>query len=535
MTRSHFLQQLDDVHHAWDVIVIGGGATGLGTAVEAAGRGYRTLLLERNDFASGTSSRSTKLVHGGVRYLRQGNLVLVMEALKERGILLRNAPHLVHDIPFVVPLYDWWEGPFYGAGLTLYDVLAGRLGMEPSRHLTREEMHLLFPTISDKGLRGGIMYHDGQFDDARLAVSLARTLVDLGGAPLNYCAATNLIKANGLTTGVEATDLESGKSFRLQSRVVINATGVFADGIRKLDDSSVPAVVTPSQGIHLVVARSFLPGNTAIMVPHTDDGRVLFAIPWHDRVLIGTTDTPVSDISQEPCPGREEIDFLLEHTGRYLVSPPERKDILSIFAGLRPLVGKNNKGETSTFSRDHQVLVSRSGLVTITGGKWTTYRLMAQDTVDQAALVGGLASHPSNSVHQRIHGWREAPAEDPLGVYGSDAEQLQGMASAIPSGMERMHPDLPYLVCEAVWAVRHEFARTVSDVLARRTRALFLDAAASIAMAPLVAGLIAAELGRDESWQQRQIEEFRALARTYLPMESSIPPAPSTPSKRMLA
>jgi glycerol-3-phosphate dehydrogenase len=521
MTRSHLLQQLEDPHHTWDVIVIGGGATGLGTAVDSAGRGYRTLLLERNDFASGTSSRSTKLIHGGVRYLRQGDLALVMDSLKERGILLRNAPHLVHNLPFIVPLYEWWEGTFYGAGLTLYDVLAGRLGMEPSRHLTREETLSLVPTLSARELRGGIMYHDGQFDDSRLAVSLARTLVDLGGVPINYCAVTNLTKINGLTSGVEAVDRESGKSYRLQSRVVINATGVFTDSIRKLDDSTVPAVIRPSQGIHLVVAPSFLPGSTAIMVPHTDDGRVLFAIPWHDRVLIGTTDTPVSEISQEPCPGSEEIDFLLEHAGRYLVSPPNRTDILSIFAGLRPLVGSNDKGATSTYSRDHKVIVSRSGLVTITGGKWTTYRLMAQDTVDQAAVIGGLPHRPSNSVDQRIHGWQEAPADDPLGVYGCDAEQVREMASTIPSGMERLHPGVPYLVCEPVWAVRHEFARTVTDVLARRTRALFLDAAAAIAMAPQVAALIAAELDRDESWQLRQIEEFHALAQTYLPKEAS--------------
>ena len=516
MTRALFLQQLDDPDYQWDIIVIGGGATGLGAAVDSAGRGYRTLLLERNDFASGTSSRSSKLIHGGVRYLRQGNLVLVMDALKERGVLLRNAPHLVHDLRFVVPLYEWWEGHYYGAGLKFYDVLAGRMGLEPSRHLTREETLALCPTLAGTGLRGSILYHDAQFDDARLAISLARTLVDLGGVALNYCDVTNLTKMNGLTAGVEAVDSESGKTYRLKSKAVINAAGVFADGIRKLDDSSSPPVIAPSQGIHLVLERSFLPGNTAVMVPHTDDGRVLFAIPWHNRVLIGTTDTPAEEISQEPSPGNDEIEFLLEHAGRYLVTPPERKDIVSVFAGLRPLVGTNKSGETSALSRDHLVLVSHSGLVTITGGKWTTYRQMAQDVVDQAAVVGGLEPRPSVSAHQRIHGWQKAPADNYLGVYGSDAELLREMAASIPAGLERMHPELPYLACEVVWGVRHEFARTVTDVLARRTRALFLDAAASIAMAPRVAGLIAAELDRDESWQQLQIEGFRALAQKYL-------------------
>ena len=517
MIRSHFIQQLDDPHHQWDVIVIGGGATGLGTAVESAGRGYRTLLLERDDFASGTSSRSTKLIHGGVRYLEQGNLVLVMDALRERGYLLRNAPHLVHDLPFVVPLYEWWEGPFYGAGLTLYDLLAGRLGMAHSRHLTREETIAAVPTVVPDGLRGGIVYHDGQFDDARLAISLARTLVDLGGVALNYCQVTRFLKTGGITTGVAVLDHESGREYRLQAKVVINATGVFTDTVRMLDDSAVAPIVTPSQGVHLVLDRSFLPGNSAIMVPHTDDGRLLFAIPWLDRVLVGTTDTPVTNIAAEPCPGADEIEFLLEHVGRYLVSRPERTDILSVFAGLRPLVTANHGGRAASLSRDHLILVSQSGLVSVTGGKWTTYRQMGQDTIDRAAVVGGLEPRSSNSVQQRIHGWQTTQVDDQFGVYGTDSEKLRDLAASIPSGFERLHPDLPYCVAEVVWAARHEFARTITDLLARRTRALFLDAAASMTMAPLVAELMAAELDRDELWQQQQVDAFRSLAIHYLP------------------
>jgi len=517
MTRSHCLQQLDDSQHQWDVIVIGGGATGLGTAVESAGRGYRTLLLERDDFASGTSSRSTKLIHGGVRYLAQGRLPLVMDALRERSCLMRNAPHLVHDLPFVVPLYDWWEGPFYGSGLTLYDLLAGRLGLAPSRRLTREETIAALPTVATRGLRGGILYHDGQFDDARLAISLTRTLFDLGGIALNYCPVTRLLKTGGITTGVAAHDRESDREYQLQTKVVINATGVFTDAIRRLDDSSASAVITPSQGIHLVLGRSFLPGNTAIMVPHTDDGRVLFAIPWLDRVLVGTTDTPITDISAEPCPKAAEIEFLLEHVGRYLLSRPERKDILSVFAGLRPLVAADHGGATAALSRDHLILVSPSDLVTITGGKWTTYRQMAEDTIDKAAVVGGLQARPSHSVQQRIHGWQPLPVAGPFAAYGSDATKLSELATATASGFEQLHPALPYLVGEVVWAVRHEFARTVTDLLARRTRALFLDASASMAMAPRMAELMAAELGRDALWQQQQVEDFRSLAAQYLP------------------
>src|SRR6266567_3942516 len=382
MTRDELLQQLDDPSQIWDMIVIGGGATGLGTAVEAASRSYRTLLLEQSDFAKGTSSRSTKLIHGGVRYLQQGNLALVLEALHERGLLVRNAPHLVHNLSFVVPLYDWWEGPFYGIGLKLYDMLAGRLGLGPSRLLSREETLERLPTVAPEGLRGGVIYHDGQFDDARLAVSLARTLADLGGTPLNYLQVTGLVKEGGTTTGVTGRDSETSREYRLRGRVVVNATGVFTDQVRRLDDPEAAPVIAPSQGVHLVLDRSFLPGDSAIMIPHTADKRVLFAVPWHGRVVVGTTDTPVSRVSLEPVPLPEEIDFLLAHAARYLTRHPARGDVLSAFAGLRPLVHPGGGGETAAISREHAVLLSNSGLVSITGGKWTTYRRMGEDTVN---------------------------------------------------------------------------------------------------------------------------------------------------------
>jgi glycerol-3-phosphate dehydrogenase len=517
MRRDELIAQLDDPHQLWDMIVIGGGATGLGTAVDAASRGYRTLLLEGWDFAAGTSSRSTKLIHGGVRYLRQGNLALVLESLHERGLLLRNAPHLVHNLSFVVPLYDWWEGPFYGVGLTFYDLLAGRLGLGPSRHLSREETVQLLPTVEPAGLRGGISYHDGQFDDARLAIALARTLEELGGVPLNYLPVTGIVKTARLTSGVIARDLESDREFQLRARVVINATGVFCDALRRLDDPAASGIIAPSQGIHLVLDRAFLPGASAIMVPHTDDGRVLFAVPWYGRVLIGTTDTPVSAVSREPRPLATEIDFLLRHAARYLTRHPTRSDVLSVFAGLRPLLKSDAPTETAALARDHAIAISSSGLVTITGGKWTTYRKMAEDTVDRAALVAGLAARPACTEQLRLHGYSASPESGPLGVYGAEAAQLRELAAALPSGAEPLHPRFPYLVCQVVWAVRHEYARTVEDVLARRTRALFLDAAASMELAPLVARLLAAELGRDEGWQQRQVADYRALAQGYLP------------------
>lgn len=517
MNRHDLLGQLDVPGPPWDCIVIGGGATGLGTAVEAASRGYRTLLLEQGDFSAATSSRSTKLIHGGLRYLRQGRVGLVRQALHERGLLFRNAPHLVRRIACVLPIYAWWEEPLYALGVKCYDLLAGRLGLGPSRRLSRQATLERLPTLAPDGLRGGIVYQDGQFDDARLAVSLARTLLDLGGLPLNHVAVTGFLKAGGRIVGVSARDAETGQEFELHSRVVINATGVFADALRRLDDPEAAPIIAPSQGIHLVLERSFLPGDSALVIPRTDDGRVLFAIPWQDRVLIGTTDTPVTAVSREPRPLPAEIDYLLAHAARYLNPAPVRRDVRSVYAGLRPLVRSGHGANTAALSRDHTLLVSASGLVSVTGGKWTTYRGMAEDTVDRAAAVAGLVATPSVTAGLRLHGWRESPAAGPWESYGGDAEALAALAAIVPDGHARLHPRLPYRTSEVVWAVRHELARTVEDVLARRTRALFLDAAASMAMAPRVARLMAAELGRDERWQRRQVADFQALARGYLP------------------
>ena len=506
-----------DFAQPWDFLVVGGGATGLGTAVEAASRGYRTLLVEQHDFAKGTSSRSTKLIHGGVRYLQQGNVSLVLEALRERGLLLRNAPHLVHNLSFVVPTYDWWEGPFYGIGLKLYDMLAGRMGLGPSRFLSREETLGLIPTLEPGGLRGGVIYYDGQFDDARLAVTLMRTLLDLGGTALNYMPVVSLLKEGGLVRGALVRDAETGEERELHARVVVNATGVFADGLRRMDEPSTEPILAPSQGVHLVLDRSFQPSDSAILVPHTDDGRVLFAVPWHGRVVVGTTDTPATETSLEPRSLPEEIDFLLTHAARYLTRDPSASDVLSCFAGLRPLVRGGTEGtKTASLSRDHTLLISASGLVTITGGKWTTYRKMGEDTVTQAALLAGLPDRPSVTAELHLHGW--SPEMEPTvdwAVYGSDAAALTRLCEERPEWREPLHPRLPYRACEVVWAARFEMARTVEDVLSRRTRALLLDARASAEIAPDVARLMAAELGKDEAWERAQVEEYRALARGY--------------------
>jgi glycerol-3-phosphate dehydrogenase len=488
----------------WDCCIIGGGATGLGVAVDAASRGYRTLLLERDDFAKGTSSRSTKLVHGGVRYLQQGNIKLVMEALYERGILRKNAPHLVKNQSFIVPNYKWWEGPYYGIGLKVYDWMAGSLGLGPSRLLSREETLQLAPTLDAEGLRGGVLYHDGQFDDARLAISLAQTAAGQGGVLLNYCRVDGLIKEDSRIMGVQATDQLSGKSYTLRARAVINATGVFTDSILRMDDPGAETVIAPSQGVHIVLDKSFLPGEAAILVPHTDDGRVLFAVPWHDKIIIGTTDTPVKEVRAEPVALPEEIDFILHQIGRYLAKPPGREDILSVFAGLRPLVKSSSK-KTAELSRDHLIMVADSGLITIAGGKWTTYRRMAEDTVNTMIAKTGLDNRPCVTSTLGIHGGD-----------GQQADSLRALLAADPGLDGKLHVALPYTRAEIVRAAREELCMTLEDALSRRTRSLLLDARAAMACAPEVAGLLAKELGRDKAWEQEQVEEFRKLAGGYL-------------------
>jgi glycerol-3-phosphate dehydrogenase len=517
MNRSSLLTRLATERDPWDVLVVGGGATGLGVAVDAAARGYRTALLEQSDFAKGTSSRSTKLIHGGVRYLRQGNVTLVLEALRERGILRRNAPHLVHDVPFVVPSYDWWESPFYGIGLRLYDLLAGKEGFGPSRLLSRAETLERLPTIETEGLRGGVLYYDGQFDDARLAMSLARTAADHGAVLINYLAVTGLVKDGGIVRGVAARDVETGDEHVVRARVVVNATGAWTDTLRRVDDPASEPLIRPSQGVHIVLDRRFHPGDAAIMVPHTDDGRVLFAIPWHDRVVVGTTDTPVAAAPLEPRPLPEEIEFLLVHAARYLTEDPRPEDVLSTFAGIRPLVGSAAELRSAAISRDHTLLVSESCLVTITGGKWTTYRKMAQDTVDHAAVLAGLPERACPTETLRLHGYDPGTERSgSLALYGADAASIEALVRETPALGGLLHPRLPYVAAEVVWAAREEMARTVEDVLARRTRALLLDARASIEAAEAVAGLLATELGRDARWRDEQVRIYRELAQGYL-------------------
>ncbi|MEM7624047.1 MAG: glycerol-3-phosphate dehydrogenase/oxidase [Planctomycetota bacterium] len=522
--RATMLDRVRGAAEPWDMLVIGGGATGVGVALDAAARGYRTLLLEQHDLGKGTSSRSTKLVHGGVRYLQQGNVSLVMEALRERGILHENAPHLVDELRFIVPNYSWWEAPFYCIGMKVYDLLARKYSFGPSRNLDKDETLSAIPTLQTDGLRGGVQYFDGQFDDARLLVNMAQTAIEQGATVLNHCPVTGLTRGDdGFIDGATARDAETGEAFQIKAKVVVNATGAFCDAVRRMADDDAEPMIAPSQGVHLVFDKKFLPGDTAIMVPHTSDGRVMFAIPWHGKTVVGTTDTPIESVDLEPKALDEEIGFILETAGLYLEPKPTREDVLSVFCGIRPLVKASGEGNTSKLSRDHTIHISQAGLLTIAGGKWTTYRHMAEDAVNQAAVLGDLEDRACTTRTLRIHGHCDAEAAPDLGipgdlaVYGSDAPRLRELIEADPALGEPLHAELPYPRAVVVWAARHELARGVDDVLARRTRALLLNARAAIAAALVVAELLAMELNRDEAWQREQVDAFRELAAAYLP------------------
>lgn len=514
MNRKESLKKVHSRKKAWDIVIIGGGASGLGAAADAASRGYKTLLLEKYDFSKGTSSRSTKLVHGGVRYLQNGDISLVIEALKERGIMRKNAPHLVQDLSFVIPSYDWWNSPFYGIGLKVYDMMAGKLGLGPSTLLDREETIDLIPNVKQDGLRGGVIYHDGQFDDARMAVSLAQTAANHGACLINYCGVVGLDKENDLITGVRAKDQHSGEQLEISAKVVINATGVFSDDIMQMDEPKAKKLIKPSQGVHIVLEKRFLDSPHAIMVPHTTDGRVLFAVPWNDYVVVGTTDTQMDETLVEPLALEEEIEFILENAGAYMTVPPKRSDIKSVFSGLRPLAAPEDNGAaTKEISRHHKVTVSTSGLVSILGGKWTTYRKMAEDIINTAQSVGGLPERACITQNLPIHGYDyNSDWSDPLHVYGTDAEKIRAIDS---EGNESLSKDLYVSPNQIRWAVREEMAQTVEDVLARRNRALFLNAKESIHIAPQVAQIMAEEMNKDADWVTHQLEDYARVTASY--------------------
>ncbi len=505
----------------WDFIIIGGGATGVGCAVDAAARGFSVLLLEQSDFGKGTSSRSTKLVHGGVRYLAQGNLALVREALKERGLLLKNAPHLVYRQAFVIPVYSYWDKFFYGAGLKSYNLLSGKYGFGKSEILSVEETIERLPNIKKDGLYGGILYFDGQFDDTRLLINLVRTAAEYGAVMLNYARIFALNKDDdGKVDGAAIYDEISGEVFLAKAKVVINATGAFCDAVRLMSDRKAEKLIQPSQGIHLVFDKKFLPSESALMIPKTSDERVLFAIPWHGHAIFGTTDTPVEKPELEPLAQAQEIEFILETARNYLENPPTRADILSIFTGVRPLVKNSENQHTAGLSRDHTIEIDDANLLTITGGKWTTYRRMAEDAVSQAATLAGFEERESATKKLKIHGSeRRSETSENLAVYGSDAAEIERLIADNAELGVKLHPALPYSKAEIVWFCRREMAQTVEDILARRSRALFLNARAAVEIAPQIAQIMAKELKIEDAevWIDEQLKSFNQTAENFLP------------------
>jgi glycerol-3-phosphate dehydrogenase len=519
MNRQKCVEELKkQADKVWDIIVIGGGATGLGVAQDAASRGYKTLLLEQSDFAKATSSRSTKLVHGGVRYMAQGDLLLVIEALHERGLMLKNAPHLTFNQEFVIPVYTLWEVIMYTVGLKFYDLMAGRLSMGKSYFINREQTRLRLPLLNSKGLKGGVVYHDGQFDDSRMAFALAESCARYEGIVLNYFKVTGLLKdERGKINGVSARDIDSGKEYNLKTRLVINATGVFADEISRLDDPESKTTIRPSQGVHIVLDKSFLRSNSAIMIPNTDDGRVLFAIPWYNEVVIGTTDTPLDKISLEPVALDEEIIFILRTAEKYLVTPPKREDILCIYAGLRPLAANpDNPASTKEVSRRHKITLSPSGLLTIIGGKWTTYRRMAEETIDRAIKAGLMDKAKCVTSNIKLTTINTDNILKRLYIYGDHYVDIEKMISENPELGIPVDPRLPYTSAEILWICRNEMPLRLEDILARRTRSLFLNARASAEIAPVVAGFMASEFGYDQKWQEEQVESYKELVKNYI-------------------
>ncbi|MBD1432652.1 glycerol-3-phosphate dehydrogenase/oxidase [Sphingobacterium sp. DN00404] len=516
-TRTEAIHTIEN-SSTWDIAIIGGGATGLGIAVDAAARGYKTLLIEKYDFAKGTSSKSTKLVHGGVRYLANGDIKLVYSALKERGLIFQNAPHVSFVQSFVIPSYSLFSKLKFLVGLKLYDWMAGGLRIGKSSLLSKKEVVEKLPKVKTKGLRGGIQYFDGQFDDARLAINLAQTATEYDAVTLNYAEATAIRKdANGKVNGLSFVDRVSGTTYDVHAKVVINATGIFVDDILKLDTPTHKNLVRPSQGAHIVIDQKFLGNEDALMIPETSDGRVLFGVPWHGKVLLGTTDTPLNEHQIEPRPLEEEIEFILSTANEYLEDAPTRADIRSVFAGLRPLAAPTNGDGNSTkeISRDHKLIKSDSGLITITGGKWTTYRKMGEETVNLAIKTGKLPQSPCKTNQLPLHGYTEDKHAGHWQVYGSDMVAIQKLMDNNPAFAEKLHKDYDFTVAEVIWACKNEMIVKVEDFLARRIRLLLLDAQASLEAAPLVAKIMAEQLDKDNEWLHSELVDYELLVKNY--------------------
>lgn len=502
MNRNLVIAEIEK-ETVWDIVVIGGGSTGLGTALEAATRGYKVLLVEQSDFAKSTSGKSTKLIHGGVRYLAQGNIRLVREANIERGLLIKNAPHLVSDQQFIIPVYTQWEKLKYLTALKLYDWIAGMSSLGSTRFVKANEVKKAMPGLNSKGLLGGVLYHDGRFDDARFALELAHNIFIHGGFAINYFKVESLNKTSGKVSGLKAMDVLSGKLYDIQAKAVVNATGVFADDILKMDEPSSKKTLSVSQGIHLVFDKNIFESAEALMIPKTKDGRVLFVIPWHDKVLVGTTDIPVKQTSLEPVASNQEINFILETLHQYLNKEVTRSDIKSVYAGLRPLAAARNKSPKE-ISRGHRIMISASELYSIIGGKWTTYRKMGEDII--------------NKIEQKSHFQQTKGITANLKLNNDLIKEIHKSVINLPQSDRNDVISSAYNLCSSSIKnfIHHEMAFTVDDVLSRRTRILLLDAEEAIRITQKVAEVMAAELGHDDEWVNNQVKAFKAIAKNYL-------------------
>ena len=515
MNRDLNIKKLSEKEIKWDIIIIGGGASGLGAAVDSASRGFKTLLVEKSDFAKGTSSRSTKLIHGGVRYLQNGDISLVIEALKERGVLKKNAPHLIKKISFIIPSYNWWSNSFYGIGLKIYDMMAGKLGLGKSTILNKEETLKLIPNVKKKDLIGGVIYHDGQFDDSRMAISLAITAEKKGATLLNYFEVTNIKKKNKLINGIIVRNKINNKIYEIEGKVIINATGVFSDEIIKMDSVNRKKMIKPSQGVHIVLDQKFLKSQHAILIPHTSDGRVLFAVPWNNYVILGTTETQLNQIIDEPVALKEEIEFILKNARKFMADKPTKEDIKSVFAGLRPLAADSDEKNTKEISRHHKIYVSESGLVSILGGKWTTYRKIAEDAINTSISIGGFEEIKCITENLQIHGHESNPDwDDPLHVYGKDAKSIRKLN--LKKGNKSLSNHLYISPNQIIWSLKNEMAIKLEDILARRTRCLFLNVKETIKIAPKVLDIMTKYLKKDNNWKKREFSNFMKISKSYI-------------------
>lgn len=516
--RDKLISQLTSTKE-WDIIIIGGGASGLGIAVDAASRGFKTILFEQYDFAKGTSSKSTKLLHGGVRYLAQGDIKLVIEALEERGHLEKNARHLFKKQEFIIPNYTWWKGPYYLMGLKLYDWLSKRLSLGSSKYISKKTVLKRLPTLKDKGLANGVSYFDGQFDDARLAINLAQTAIELGAVCLNYMNVESFNKnTNDIIESIKVQDVETNTTYSIKGKAIINATGIFTDSVLKMYHPNHKKTVIPSQGIHLMLDSSFLQSEKAIMIPKTIDGRVLFIIPWHNKVIAGTTDTLIKKPKIEPVPLQEEVDFILETINQYLTKTATRSDVLSVFSGLRPLAKpSNNTISTKEVSRSHKIIIDNN-LISIIGGKWTTYRKMAEDVVNQVIDSFQFKKVPCKTEEISIHGnvSEISIPPDHLYYFGSDLDAYLDFEKSNPEYAEKIHPKYNFTKGQIVWSIQHEMARSVEDFLSRRIRLLLLDAVSARESAPIVASIMAKEMNKDANWEENEIKTFTKLTYKYI-------------------